>query len=51
VATLERLSDEPLLLKMPLVRYRQQLTLGAAPDVWQGWIEADRASGTPRPGG
>jgi arsenate reductase len=51
VATLERLSEEPLLLKMPLVRYRQQLTLGAAPDVWQGWIDADRASGTPRPGG
>lgn len=51
VATLERLCAEPLLLKMPLVRCRQQLTLGAAQDVWEGWIAAERSSGTPRPGG
>lgn len=40
VATLERLSIEPLLLRMPLVRHRQQLTIGAAPDVWAGWVAA-----------
>lgn len=48
VATLERLSLEPLLLRMPLVRYRHQLTLGPAPDTWRGWIAP---SGTPPPGG
>jgi len=51
VATLERLSLEPLLLRMPLVRYRQQLTIGAAPDVWDAWVAAAKTSGTPRPGG
>jgi arsenate reductase-like glutaredoxin family protein len=51
VATLDRLSAEPLLLRMPLVRCRQQLTVGAAPDVWAAWIAADKASGTPRPAG
>lgn len=40
VATLERLSLEPLLLRMPLVRYQQQLTIGPAPDVWSAWVAA-----------
>ena len=34
---LEKLSLEPLLLRMPLVRYQQQLTIGAAPDTWNAW--------------
>lgn len=51
VATLERLSAEPLLLRMPLVRHQQQLTVGAAPDVWSEWIAAAKATGSPRPGG
>lgn len=38
VATLERLSLEPLLLRMPLVRYQQQLTVGPAPEVWAAWV-------------
>jgi arsenate reductase (glutaredoxin) len=34
---LEKLSLEPLLLKMPLVRNQQQLTIGAAPETWNAW--------------
>lgn len=39
VATLERLSLEPLLLRMPLVRYQQQLTVGPAEATWKEWVE------------
>jgi len=46
-AALAKLSVEPLLLRMPLVRWQQQLTIGPAADVWQEWV----ASGTPPPGG
>jgi arsenate reductase-like glutaredoxin family protein len=42
VATLERLSLEPLLLRMPLVRYQQQLTVGAAPETWNAWYAATK---------
>jgi arsenate reductase len=34
---LEKLTLEPLLLRMPLVRHGQQLTIGAAEDVWKTW--------------
>jgi arsenate reductase-like glutaredoxin family protein len=44
---LEKLSLEPLVLRTPLVRWQQQLTIGAAPEVWQSWV----ASGTRPPGG
>ena len=37
---LERLSLEPLILRMPLVRHQQQLTVGAAEDTWRAWYEA-----------
>ena len=40
VATLERLSLEPLLLRMPLVRYQQQLTIGPAQETWNAWYAA-----------
>ena len=36
---LEKLSEEPLLLRMPLVRNANQLTIGAEEDSWNGWIE------------
>jgi arsenate reductase-like glutaredoxin family protein len=36
---LEKLSIEPLLLRVPLVRHRQQFTIGLAPDVWSNWTE------------
>ena len=38
VATLERLSLEPLLLRVPLVRDKQHLTIGLAADTWKEWI-------------
>ena len=34
---LELLVAEPLLLKLPLVRYQQQLTVGPAEDIWRIW--------------
>ena len=42
---LEKLSLEPLLLRMPLVRYQQQLTLGGAEETWRAWVAAARAAG------
>jgi arsenate reductase-like glutaredoxin family protein len=35
---LEKLSIEPLLLRMPLVRQQQQLTVGAAEATWKEWM-------------
>jgi len=43
VATLERLSLEPLLLRMPLVRNQQQLTIGAAQETWNTWYDAAKS--------
>ncbi len=34
---LEKLSYEPLLLRMPLVRNANQLTVGADEDMWRSW--------------
>jgi arsenate reductase (glutaredoxin) len=35
---MEILVDEPLLLKMPLVRRGNALTIGAAEDTWKSWL-------------
>ena len=35
---LEKLSEEPGLLKLPLVRFQQQVTIGLATDTWKGWM-------------
>ena len=35
---LEILIDEPLLLKMPLVRHGNALTIGAAETTWKSWL-------------
>ena len=35
---LEILVDEPLLLKMPLVRRGNALTIGASEDTWKSWL-------------
>jgi arsenate reductase-like glutaredoxin family protein len=35
---LEKLSVEPLLLRMPLVRHQQQLTVGPADATWKEWM-------------
>ena len=37
---LGKLCDEPLLLRQPLVRFGQQLTIGSAEADWRSWIEA-----------
>lgn len=34
---LERLADEPLLLRMPLVRHQHQLAIGDAEATWRDW--------------
>lgn len=34
------LAQEPLILKVPLVRHQQQLTMGLAEPAWTRWIEA-----------
>jgi arsenate reductase-like glutaredoxin family protein len=35
---LQKLADEPMLLKVPLVRCQQQLTLGVDETAWASWI-------------
>ena len=35
---LDKLAEEPLLLRMPLVRQQQRLTVGAAETTWREWI-------------
>jgi arsenate reductase-like glutaredoxin family protein len=40
---LEKLSLEPLLLRMPLVRHQHQLTIGAAQDTWNAWYAASKS--------
>ena len=37
---LERLMDEPLLLRLPLVRQQQRLTIGVAEGEWKSWLAA-----------
>jgi arsenate reductase-like glutaredoxin family protein len=36
---LEKLVDEPLLLRQPLVRYQNQLTVGSAEETWHQWTD------------
>jgi arsenate reductase-like glutaredoxin family protein len=40
---LEKLSLEPLLLRMPLVRNQQQLTIGPARETWDAWYAASKS--------
>jgi arsenate reductase-like glutaredoxin family protein len=40
----EKLLEDPLLLKTPVVRWSGKATAGYAPDTWGVWIEADRNS-------
>jgi arsenate reductase-like glutaredoxin family protein len=37
---LDILADEPRLLRQPLVRYQQRLTVGDAEDRWREWMES-----------
>lgn len=36
---LEKLSDEPLLLRMPLTRFANRLTIGLAETEWKAWLQ------------
>jgi arsenate reductase-like glutaredoxin family protein len=36
---LQKLADEPLLLRVPLVRHENRLTIGDAEAEWQRWLE------------
>jgi arsenate reductase-like glutaredoxin family protein len=35
----DKLQQEPLLLRMPLVRYGRELTMGLDEPAWQRWLE------------
>jgi arsenate reductase len=37
---LDKLVEEPMLLKTPLVRWQNKLTIGAAEETWRGWVAA-----------
>jgi arsenate reductase (glutaredoxin) len=37
---LEKLVEEPMMLKTPLVRWQNKLTIGAAEETWRGWVAA-----------
>lgn len=39
---LEQLVADPLLLRMPLVRFQQRLTIGAAEPEWKQWMSGAR---------
>ena len=47
---IEKLAAEPLLLRMPLVRWQQRVTVGASEAEWKAWMEADRAATRPPAG-
>jgi arsenate reductase (glutaredoxin) len=40
---LTKLADEPLLLRTPLVRQSNRLTIGLAEDEWKSWLSATPA--------
>lgn len=41
-AWLARMADEPRLLRIPLVRWQQKLTIGLAESEWAGWLRDAR---------
>jgi arsenate reductase-like glutaredoxin family protein len=40
---IEKLAVEPLLLRMPLVRCQQRVTVGVAEEEWRSWVDGGRA--------
>ena len=36
---LEKLVEEPMLLRLPLVRFENRVTVGVAEDVWKEWVK------------
>ena len=45
---LAKLVAEPLLLRLPLVRCGQQLTVGRAEETWRSWVAAAKSAPVPR---
>lgn len=41
---LDRLGEEPLLLRTPLVRAGSRLSIGAAEPEWMAWLDAERTA-------
>jgi arsenate reductase len=41
----QMLSDDPLLLRTPIVRHKDAATVGYEPEIWRRWIEAEGRSG------
>jgi arsenate reductase-like glutaredoxin family protein len=41
---LAKLVDEPLLLRTPLVRYSNRLTIGLAEDEWKNWVSTTQGA-------
>ena len=39
---IEKLAEEPMVLKMPLVRCQNQLTVGAAESTWADWLATEK---------
>ena len=35
----EELLEDPLLLKMPIVRFGKEATVGYQPEIWEKWLE------------
>ena len=47
---IEKLAAEPLLLRLPLVRWQQRVTVGGAEEEWAGWVEAEKTTRRPPSG-
>ncbi|HUF29663.1 MAG TPA: ArsC/Spx/MgsR family protein [Gemmatimonadaceae bacterium] len=41
---IQKLADEPLLLRVPLVRYGSRLTIGTAEEEWARWIASEKSA-------
>lgn len=37
---IEKLCDEPMVMVQPLVRFQNQLALGAAEEQWKAWVDS-----------
>lgn len=46
---IQRLSEEPLLLRMPLVRWQRRVSVGEAEAEWKAWVDAERTARKPPP--
>jgi arsenate reductase-like glutaredoxin family protein len=39
---LEKLSEEPFIIRQPLVRWQHKVTIGLADAEWKAWVEASK---------